>query len=419
MSTFRVTPLNSQYVSSNIFKTFLVGMNNVKNVFPLNLPRANTNYLFAFLDSHVIHYPTPITLTYAWSFGSLAGICLVIQMLSGIFLAMHYTPNIELAFNSVEYIMRDVPNGWVIRYIHANGASMFFIVVYAHICRGLYYGSYMEPRELLWCSGVILLLLMMGTAFTGYVLPWGQMSFWGATVITSMVTAIPVAGQPIVQWLWGGFTVSNPTLNRFFSIHFFLPFLIAGVSLIHLALLHKEGSNSPIGSDTGIDIVNFYPYFLYKDVFAFSCFLLFFAFFVLYFPNVLNHPDNYIPADPLQTPAHVVPEWYFLPFYAILRSIPHKAGGIVAMLAAILVLLAIPFINTSYVRNTTYRPIFKVFFWLFVADYIILTWIGQMPVRTAYIFVGQVATFYYFAFFLLFIPVIGKIETVLATYGSK
>ena len=410
---------NSQYVSSNMFKTALVGLNSVKNVFPLNLPRANSNYLFGFLDSHVIHYPTPISLTYAWSFGSLAGICLVIQMISGIFLAMHYTPNIELAFNSVEYIMRDVPNGWLIRYIHANGASMFFIVVYAHIGRGLYYGSYMEPRELLWCSGVILLLLMMGTAFTGYVLPWGQMSFWGATVITSMVTAIPVAGQPIVQWLWGGYTVGNPTLNRFFSIHFFLPFLIAGVSLIHLALLHKEGSNSPIGSDTGIDDVAFYPYFLYKDVFALSCFLLFFAFFVLYFPNVLNHPDNYIPADPLQTPAHVVPEWYFLPFYAILRSIPHKAGGIIAMGAAILILLAIPFINTSFIRNTTYRPVFKFFFWLFIADYIILTWIGQMPVRNAFIFVGQVATVYYFAFFIIIIPVIGKIETLLATWNVE
>ena len=410
------TNINSSFNSQYVYKSTLSGVANVKKMFPLNLPRINNNYLFGFLDSHIIHYPTPITLTYAWSFGSLAGICLVIQMISGIFLAMHYTPNIELAFNSVEYIMRDVPNGWLVRYIHANGASMFFIVVYAHIARGLYYGSYMEPRELLWCSGVILLLLMMGTAFTGYVLPWGQMSFWGATVITSMVTAIPVAGQPIVQWLWGGFTVANPTLNRFFSIHFFLPFLIAGVSLIHLALLHKEGSNSPIGSDTGIDDVAFYPYFFYKDVFALSCFLLFFAFFVLYFPNVLNHPDNYIPANPLQTPAHVVPEWYFLPFYAILRSIPHKAGGIVAMGAAILIMLAIPFINTSYVRNTTYRPIFKIFFWLFIADYIVLTWIGQMPVRNAFIFVGQVATFYYFFFFIVLIPVIGKIETILATW---
>jgi len=411
-----ITNINSTFNSKYVYKSVSSGVAGVKKMFPLNLPRINSNYLFGFLDSHIIHYPTPITLTYAWSFGSLAGICLVIQMISGIFLAMHYTPNIELAFNSVEYIMRDVPNGWLVRYIHANGASMFFIVVYAHIARGLYYGSYMEPRELLWCSGVILLLLMMGTAFTGYVLPWGQMSFWGATVITSMVTAIPLAGQPIVQWLWGGFTVANPTLNRFFSIHFFLPFLIAGVSLIHLALLHKEGSNSPVGSDTGIDDVAFYPYFFYKDVFALSCFLLFFSFFVLYFPNVLNHPDNYIPADPLQTPAHVVPEWYFLPFYAILRSIPHKAGGIVAMGAAILIMLAIPFINTSYVRNTTYRPIFKFFFWLFIADYIILTWIGQMPVRNAFIFVGQVATFYYFFFFIVLIPVIGQIETILATW---
>ncbi len=393
---------SSQYSPSNLFYNGLIALSSFKHIFPLNVTRLNKNYLFAFVDSHIIHYPTPITFTYAWSFGSLAGICLVIQMISGIFLAMHYTPNIDLAFNSVEYIMRDVPNGWLIRYIHANGASMFFIVVYAHIGRGLYYGSYMEPRELLWCSGVILLLLMMGTAFTGYVLPWGQMSFWGATVITNMVTAIPIAGQPIVQWLWGGYTVGNPTLNRFFSIHFFLPFLIAGVCLIHLALLHKEGSNSPIGSDTGVDDVPFYPYFFAKDVFALSCFLLFFAFFVLYFPNVLNHPDNYIPADPLQTPAHVVPEWYFLPFYAILRSIPHKAGGIIAMGAAILILLVIPFTNTSYIRNTTYRPIFKFFFWLFIADYVILTWVGQQSVRNAFIFVDQVATFYYFFFFVFF-----------------
>jgi len=315
----------------SIVRLTLSGINKVKSLLPLNLPRTNKNYLVAFIDSHIIHYPTPITLTYAWSFGSLAGICLVIQMVSGIFLAMHYTPNIDLAFSSVEYIMRDVNNGWLIRYIHANGASMFFIVVYSHICRGLYYGSYMEPRELLWCSGVIIFLLMMGTAFTGYVLPWGQVSFWGATVITSMVTAIPIAGQPIVQWLWGGYTVGNPTLNRFFSIHFVLPFVIAGLTLVHLALLHKEGSNSPLGSDTGIDDIPFYPYYVSKDVFAFSCFLVFFATFVFYFPNVLNHPDNYIPADPLQTPAHVVPEWYFLPYYAILRSIPHKVGGIIAM----------------------------------------------------------------------------------------
>lgn len=403
-------------INNNIFNNLIT---TTVSILPLNLTRVNKNYLVGLIDSHIIHYPSPITLTYAWSFGSLAGICLVIQMLSGIFLAMHYTPHIDLAFNSVEYIMRDINNGWLIRYIHANGASMFFILIYAHICRGLYYGSYMKPRELLWCSGVLLFFLMMGTAFTGYVLPWGQMSFWGATVITSMVTAIPIAGQPIVQWLWGGYTVGNPTLNRFFSIHFFLPFLIAGISIIHLALLHKEGSNNPIGSDTGIDDLPFYPYFAAKDIFAFFCFMLFFATFVFYFPNVLNHPDNYIPADPLHTPAHVVPEWYFLPYYAILRSIPHKAGGILAMVGAILVLFLIPFIDSSYVRNTTYRPIFKICFWLFIADFIILMWIGQKPVRDTYIFVGQIATFYYFAFFLILIPVVGKIESILVNYKSN
>jgi ubiquinol-cytochrome c reductase cytochrome b subunit len=401
-------------VSKGMTKAALVNVSKAKSVLPLNMPRITNNYLYSFIASHLVYYPSPITLTYAWSFGSLAGITLVVQMLSGIFLSMHYTANIDLAFSSIEYIMRDVNNGWLIRYIHANGASMFFIVVYAHICRGLYYGSYMEPRELLWCSGVILLLLMMGTAFTGYVLPWGQMSLWGATVITNMVTAIPIAGKPIVQWLWGGYTVANPTLNRFYSIHFVLPFVIAGVTLIHLALLHKVGSNNPIGSDSGIDDIPFYPYFVSKDIFAFTVYLLVFATFVFYFPNVLNHPDNCIPADPLQTPAHVVPEWYFLPYYAILRSIPHKAGGIVAMLGSILILLLIPYINTSDVRNTTYRPIFKFCFWLFVADFIILTWVGQKPVKDYFILTGQIATVYYFLFFLVLIPVVGIIESKLA-----
>ena len=297
-------------VSKGIIKFFLSLVSSLKLLLPLNSKRINKNYLVDILDSHLIHYSSPLTLTYAWSFGSLAGLCLVIQMISGIFLAMNYTPNIDLAFNSVEYIARDVNNGWWIRYIHANGASMFFIVVYGHIGRGLYYGSYMAPREFLWCSGVIILLLMMGTAFTGYVLPWGQMSFWGATVITNMAGAIPIAGKYIVQWLWGGYVVSQPTLNRFFSIHFVLPFLIAGLSLIHLALLHKEGSNNPIGSDVGVDDITFYPYFLSKDVFAACFFLTIFSIFILYFPNVLNHPDNCIPADPLETPSHVVPEWY-------------------------------------------------------------------------------------------------------------
>ena len=391
----------------------------IKNLFIINLSRFNKLYLLNIIDSHIIHYPTPITLTYAWSFGALAGICLIIQMFSGIFLSMHYAANIDLAFLSVEYIMRDVPNGWFLRYVHANGASMFFIVVYAHIFRGMYYGSYMQPREFLWCSGVILLFLMMGTAFTGYVLPWGQMSFWGATVISNMVTVIPIAGKPIVEWLWGGYTVNNPTLNRFYSVHYVLPFLIAGVSIIHLALLHKEGSNNSIGSDSGIDDIPFYPYFFSKDIFALCCFLTFFAFFVLYFPNFLNHPDNCIPADPLETPAHVVPEWYFLLFYAILRSIPHKAGGIIAMLAAILVLFLLPFLNNSYIRNTTFRPIFKLFFWFFVSDCIILTWIGQMPVKTVYVLIGQIGTIYYFVFFLFLVPLIAEFENVLATWNKN
>jgi len=394
---------------------FSIGL---KRLSPINWKRLNKNYLLALISNHIIYYPTPITLTYAWSFGALAGICLIIQMLSGIFLAMHYTPNIDLAFSSVEYIMRDVNNGWFIRYTHANGASMFFIVVYCHIFRGLYYGSYMAPRQHLWCSGVLLFVLMMGTAFTGYVLPWGQMSFWGATVITSLVTVIPVAGQPIVEWLWGGYTVNNPTLNRFFSIHFTLPFLIAGLSLVHLILLHKEGSSNPIGSDTGVDDIPFYPYFFAKDLFAFFCFLFVFCFFVFYFPNVLNHPDNCIPADPLKTPAHVVPEWYFLPYYAILRSIPHKAGGIAAMGGSIVVLFLLPFIYSSEIRNTTYRPIFKFFYWLFVTDFILLMWLGQKPVKDIYVLAGQIGTVYYFLFFTLGISLIGKLESKLVNYNS-
>jgi len=277
----------NNYITSNNVLTGITKLNlatsySVKSVLPFNLPRVNKNYIVGFIDSHIIHYPSPISLTYAWSFGSLAGLCLVIQMISGIFLGMHYTPHVELAFSSIEHIMRDVNNGWLIRYVHANGASMFFILVYSHICRGLYYGSYIEPREHLWCSGVLILFLMMGTAFTGYVLPWGQMSFWGATVISNMVTAIPVAGQPIVQWLWGGYTVDNPTLNRFFSIHFVLPFLIAGLTIVHLALLHKDGSNNPVGSDTGIDDLPFYPYFAVKDIFAFFvlCYFLLFLYFI-------------------------------------------------------------------------------------------------------------------------------------------
>jgi len=388
----------------------------LRKLLPVNLARINKNYLVGFIDSHIIHYPAPLALTYAWSFGSLAGLALVIQIISGLFLSMFYTAHIDYAFDSIEFIMRSVNYGWFVRYIHANGASMFFIVLYAHICRGLYYGSYMTPRESLWISGVILYLLTMGTAFTGYVLPWGQMSFWGATVITSMVTAIPVAGQYIAEWLWGGYVVRNPTLKRFYTLHFVLPFVIAGLTIIHLALLHQVGSSNPIGSDSGIDDIPFYPYFFWKDFFAFTVFLFVFGVLVFYFPNLLNHPDNCIRANPIKTPLHVVPEWYFLPFYAILRSIPHKAGGIIAMLGSVLILFSVPYLNTSMIRNTTYRPIFKIFFWLFVADFICLMYLGQRPVKDKLVALGQYETIAYFLFFIIALPISGKIETFLATY---
>ena len=375
--------------------------------------RLNQNYLLSIVNSHVVDYPSPINLTYAWSFGSTAGICLVIQILTGIFLAMHYTPHVELAFSSVEHIMRDVNNGWLIRYTHANGASLFFIVVYSHIFRGLYYGSYMYPREILWCSGVVIFILMMATAFMGYVLPWGQMSFWGATVITNLFSAIPFIGASIVEWLWGGFSIGNATLNRFFSLHFLVPFLIAGVTLVHLALLHEHGSNNPLGVESSVDKISFYPYYYVKDLLAFFGLLTFLTFLVFYFPNTLGHPDNYIPADPMSTPAHIVPEWYFLPFYAILRSIPDKLGGVAAMGGALVILFTIPFTNTSEIRSTQFRPLFKFFFWLLVIDFLILGWLGQKPVEAPYILSGQVATVFYFLFFLVLLPFSGILESYL------
>jgi len=380
--------------------------------------RWNKNSILSFIDSHIINYPTPINLNYLWSFGSLAGLCLVIQIITGIFLAMHYTPHVSFAFNSVEHIMRDVNNGWLIRYIHANGASMFFIVTYFHIFRGLYFGSYMYPRGLLWCSGVIIFLAMMATAFMGYVLPWGQMSFWGATVITNLFSAIPFVGASIVEWLWGGFSVDNATLNRFFSLHYLLPFVIVGLVLVHLSLLHTVGSNNPLGINTNVDLVVFYPYFYVKDLFAFLIFIFFFSVFVFFYPNVLGHSDNYIPANPLVTPPHIVPEWYFLPFYAILRSIPDKLGGVAAMISAILVLLLIPVINFSEVRSSKFRPIYAFFYWFLVSDFLLLGWIGQKPVESPYIEVGMLATLFYFAFFLFLMPLIGFIESFLIKFES-
>ena len=385
----------------------------------MSLHRWNKDATLSFIDSHIINYPTPINLNYMWSFGSAAGICLVIQIVTGIFLAMHYTPHVDYAFNSVEHIMRDVKNGWLIRYLHANGASMFFIVVYSHIFRGLYYGSYMYPRGTLWASGVVIFLLMMATAFMGYVLPWGQMSFWGATVITNLFSAIPVVGPSIVEWLWGGFSVDNATLNRFFSLHYLMPFLIAGVTLVHLSLLHKEGSNNPLGINTNLETIPFYPYFYVKDLLFFFIFLAVFSFFLFFYPNTLGHPDNYIPANPLVTPPHIVPEWYFLPFYAILRSIPDKLGGVAAMGGAIVILLALPIINTSKIRSSKFRPIFRFLYWFWIADFLILGWIGQKPVESPYVEVGVCATIFYFVFLLIIIPVVGLIEEFLLKQSSE
>jgi quinol-cytochrome oxidoreductase complex cytochrome b subunit len=378
--------------------------------------RWNKKSLFAVLNNHIIDYPTPINLNYFFGFGSLAGIMLVIQILTGIFLAMHYTPHIDLAFNSVEHIMRDVNNGWLIRYTHANGASFFFIVVYVHIFRGLYYGSYITPREYLWCSGVIIFILMMATAFMGYVLPWGQMSFWGATVITNLFSAIPLIGKDIVDWLWGGFAVDNPTLNRFFSLHFTFPFVIVGAVLIHLILLHEVGSNNPLGLTLKTENVPFYPYFYVKDLFGLMVLFLIFFLFVFYYPNTLGHPDNYIEANPMKTPLHIVPEWYFLPFYAILRSIPNKIGGVIAMFGSLIILLTIPFTNSSEIRSTAFRPIFKVCYWLLVVAFLLLGWVGQMPVEYPYTEIGIVSMIYYFLFFLVIIPFLGKIESYLIRF---
>jgi ubiquinol-cytochrome c reductase cytochrome b subunit len=375
--------------------------------------RWQKNDILAVVSNHLVDYPTSINTSYMYGFGSLAGLMLVVQILTGVFLAMHYTPHVDLAFASVEHIMRDVNNGWLIRYAHANGASFFFLVVYIHIARGLYYGSYMSPREHLWASGVLIFVLMMATAFIGYVLPWGQMSVWGATVLTNLFSAIPVVGESIVQWLWGGFSVDNATLNRFFSLHYLLPFAIAGLALVHLVLLHQNGSTNPLGIESNVDKISFYPYFYVKDLLGFVTLMALFTFFVYFQPNTLGHPDNYIPANPMVTPAHIVPEWYFLPFYAVLRSIPDKLGGVLAMGGAIVMLLIMPWLNTSEVRSSAFRPIYRKLFWFLLADFLILGWIGQNEVETPYVEVGQLATIIYFGFFLVLVPGLGKLESML------
>ena len=383
-------------------------------------------------DSFVA-YPVPRNLNYAYAFGGILAIMLVIQILTGVVLAMHYASNTAMAFNSVEGIARDVNYGWLLRYMHANGASFFFIAVYIHIFRGMYYGSYKQPRELLWILGVVIFLLMMATAFMGYVLPWGQMSFWGATVITGFFTAFPVVGEWIQQLLLGGFAVDNPTLNRFFSLHYLLPFMIAGVVILHVWALHVTGQTNPTGIEvkSKTDTLAFTPYATMKDAFALVVFLAIYLYFVFYIPNFLGHPDNYIEANPLKTPAHIVPEWYFLPFYAILRAITFnigpidsKLGGVLAMFGSIAVLFVLPWLDTSKVRSAVYRPWYKLFFWLFVIDTILLGWLGSRPAQGTGLlgffsgdlagnFVGmsQLATAYYFGFFLVIVPLLGLFET--------
>jgi len=378
--------------------------------------------ILRFANEHLLSYPTPRNLNVWYVFGGILTFCLGVQIITGIVLAMHYTPDSRLAFDSVESIMRDVNYGWLLRYIHANGASMFFIAVYIHIFRGLYYGSYKPPREMIWILGVVIYLLMMATAFLGYTLPWGQMSFWGATVITNFFSAIPGVGEYIVTWLWGGFSVDNATLQRFFSLHYLLPFVIAGVVALHIWALHIPGNNNPLGIDVKSpqDTVPFAPFYTVKDAFYLSCFAVLFAFFVFYAPNMLGHADNYIPANPLVTPAHIVPEWYFLPFYAILRSVPDKLLGVIAMFGAIVTLLFLPWLDTSKVRSLRFRPIYKQFFWILLADCILLGYIGSQPadgvialagVGLPLVWVGRIATFWYFAHFWIVTPLVGWFET--------
>jgi ubiquinol-cytochrome c reductase cytochrome b/c1 subunit len=383
--------------------------------------------VFTYMDHEYNQFPMPKNLNYFWNFGALAMIVLVTMVVTGIVLAMQYTPHVDYAFASVERIMRDVNYGWLLRYIHMNGGSMFFIVVYIHIFRGLYYGSYKAPRELLWMLGVVILLLMMATAFMGYVLPWGQMSFWGATVITNLFSAIPIVGEPIVTWLWGGFSVDNATLNRFFSLHYLMPFVLFAVVALHVVAVHVTGSNNPDGIEIKgpQDSIPFNPYFTAKDSVGTGVFLIFFAFFVFFAPNFFGEVDNYIEANPLKTPEHIVPEWYFLPYYAILRAItfdvlfiPAKLMGVIMMFASILLLLVLPWLDTAKVRSARYRPVFKWMFWVFVIDCIVLGVAGAKPAEGAWLYIGQAATAYYFIHFLILLPVIGKLETPLPVPAS-
>jgi len=368
--------------------------------------------ILRFTNEHILQFPTPKNLNYFWTFGFILTFFLITQIITGVILAMHYAPNSLLAFDSIEHIMRDVNYGWLIRYAHSNGSSMFFLAVYIHMFRGLYYGSYKEPREVLWILGCIIYFLMIVTAFMGYVLPWGQMSYWAATVIINLVGTLPIIGDSLTQLLLGGFAVDNPTLNRFFSLHYLIPFIIFGLVLLHIWSLHVPGNNNPTGVSVQgkQDTVAFHPYYTVKDFFAYVVFLLLFCYFIFYNPNALGHPDNYIEADPMLTPAHIVPEWYLLPFYAILRAVPDKLFGVLLMFGSIVVLFFLPWLDTMKVRSARYRPFYKMFFFIFVLDCLLLGYLGAQVPEGVYLLLSRVSTFYYFAFFILIMPALSRLE---------